>query len=394
MSEEKSKRYLERGVSAAKEDVHAAVEKIDKGLFPKAFCKVIGDPFKGDEQTCTVIHSDGSGTKSILAYLHFRETGDPLVFAGIAQDSIVMNIDDLLCVGLTDHILLSSTINRNAKNCDGSVVSALINGNEHFIQKLKDLGLSIVSGGGETADMGDLVRTVSVDTCAVAQIQKSEVIGSGIDRDLCIVGLSSSGQATYEEEENSGIGSNGLTSARHELLSTYYRDKYSEVYAPEVDPKYVYNGPFRMDDALEGSSMTVGQALLSPTRTYAPVIKKLLDENREAVKAMVHCTGGAQSKCLRFGNGVHFIKDKLFDPPPVFKAIQKASKTSWHEMFQVYNMGHRMEIYCLEKDASQVIELSKSFGIDAKIIGRTEMSQSGKNHLTLKWGDAEYLYEL
>lgn len=379
-------RYAARGVSAGKEEVHAAVDKLDQGVFKGAFCKITKDFLTGDKNKCNVIHSDGSGTKSIIAYLHFRETGDASVFRGISQDSIVMNIDDLLCIGAAERILISNTVNRNAKNFSGAALAQLILGAEDFLAKLRKLGVGIYSGGGETADVGDLTGAVVVDSCAVAVMQRKNVIsGAGIKAGLSIVGLSSAGKARYEDFENSGIGSNGLTSARHDMLSAYYRKKYPETFDPNTDKKFVYCGPFKLEDKLEGSKMTVGQALLSPTRTYAPVIMKIIKKYPDLIKGLVHCSGGGQTKCLRFGKGVHFVKDNLLPVPPIFKAIQKASKTSDREMFEVYNMGHRMEVYCKPADAAKVIAVAKGFGIDAAVVGRTEKSKrpDGKNHVTI-----------
>ena len=379
-------RYAARGVSAGKEEVHAAVDKLDQGVFKGAFCKITKDFLTGDKNKCNVIHSDGSGTKSIIAYLHFRETGDASVFRGISQDSIVMNIDDLLCIGAAERILISNTVNRNAKNFSGAALAQLILGAEDFLAKLRKLGVGIYSGGGETADVGDLTGAVVVDSCAVAVMQRKNVIsGAGIKAGLSIVGLSSAGKAKYEDFENSGIGSNGLTSARHDMLSAYYRKKYPETFAPNTDKKFVYCGPFKLEDKLEGSKMTVGQALLSPTRTYAPVIMKIIKKYPDLIKGLVHCSGGGQTKCLRFGKGVHFVKDNLLPVPPIFKAIQKASKTTDREMFEVYNMGHRMEVYCKPADAAKVIAVAKGFGIDAAVVGRTEKSKrpDGKNHVTI-----------
>ncbi len=379
-------RYASRGVSAGKEEVHAAVDKLDQGVFKGAFCKITEDFLTGSKKKCNVIHSDGSGTKSIIAYLYFRETGDASVFRGISQDSIVMNIDDLLCIGAVERILLSNTVNRNAKNFTGKALAQLILGSEDFLAKLRKLGVKIFSGGGETADVGDLTGAVVVDSCAVAVMERKNVItGAEIKPNLAIVGLSSAGKAKYEDFENSGIGSNGLTSARHDMLSPYYRKKYPETYDSNTDKKLVYCGPFKLEDKLEGSNMTVGQALLSPTRTYAPVIMKLLKKHPKLIKGLVHCSGGGQTKCVRFGKGVHFIKDNLMPIPPIFKAIQKASKTTDKEMFEVYNMGHRMEVYCKPEDAKKVIAVAKSFGIDAAVVGRTEKSKrkDGKNHVTI-----------
>lgn len=389
-------RYAARGVSSAKNEVHAAVDELDQGAFPGAFCKLTEDFLTGDPDCCNVIHADGSGTKSLLAYLHYRETGDPSVFRGTAQDSIVMNIDDLLCVGCTGPILLSSTINRNARNIPGEVLAELIQGTEAFLENLRQWGVEVRSGGGETADVGDLTQTVTVDSCATAVMQKSDVIdGSGIKPGLAIVGLASDGQANYEERPNSGIGSNGLTSARHDLLNKYYRKQYPETADPLMPKELAYCGPYKMNDLLpEGHGMTVGEALLSPTRTYAPVIRELLAEMPGVVKGLVHCSGGGQTKCLRFGKGVHFVKDSLMAPPPVFTAIHKASGTKWKEMYQVYNMGHRMEIYCPPKQAEAVMECVTSFGISAQVIGHTARSekQASANHLTILHGKKRFTY--
>jgi len=379
-------RYAARGVSAGKEEVHAAVDKLDQGVFKGAFCKITEDYLTGSKKKCNVIHSDGSGTKSIIAYLYFKETGDASVFRGISQDSIVMNIDDLLCIGAVERILLSNTVNRNAKNFTGDALAQLILGSEDFLAKLRKLGVKIYSGGGETADVGDLTGAVVVDSCAVAVMERKNVItGANIKPNLAIVGLSSAGKAKYEDCENSGIGSNGLTSARHDILSPYYRKKYPETYDSNTDKKLVYCGRYKFEDKLEGSNMTIAQALLSPTRTYAPVIMKLIKKYPKLIKGLVHCSGGGQTKCVRFGKGVHFVKDNLMPIPPIFKAIQKASKTTDKEMFEVYNMGHRMEVYCNMDDAKKVIAVAKSFGIDAAVVGRTEKSkrEDGKNHVTI-----------
>ncbi len=388
-------RYARRGVSAAKTEVHAAIADIDRGVFPHAFCKVTEDFLTGNPDKCNIIHADGSGTKSILAYLHYRETGDATVFAGIAQDSVVMNLDDLLCIGATGRILLSSTVNRNAKNIPGEVLTELVQGQEAFLNRMRGVGIDIYEGGGETADVGDLTGTIVVDSCAVTIMQKKDVIqGSAIKPGLAIVGLASDGQATYELKENSGIGSNGLTSARHDLLSPYYKRRFKETFDKQTDPKLVYCGPFRMGDPLPDSDMTVGEALLSPTRTYAPVIARLLSKERRNVKGLIHCSGGGQTKCLRFGRGVHFIKDSLMAPPPIFTTIQKVSKTGIKEMYQVYNMGHRMEIYCRPNAVKRIIEIAAQYNIDAKQIGRTEKSikKAGGNHLTLFHGKRKLTY--
>lgn len=377
-------RYSLRGVSSTKDEVHAVVDNMSKGLFPGAFCKINPDFLTNNPDKCCVIHSDGSGTKSTLAYLHYKETGDPTAFRKTAQDSMVMNIDDLICIGVTDNILISSTINRNARNIPGPVLAELISGTESFLQSLRENDIVIHSGGGETADVGDLTPTVTVDSCAVAVMDRDQVIdNANITPGLSIVGLASYGQASYENFYNSGIGSNGLTSARHDLLSKYYFEKYSETTDRQTDSKYLYCGPYKMDDPLPESDLSVGEALLSPTRTYAPVIKKLLSEYRPSIKGMVHCSGGGQTKCLRFGTNVHFVKDTLLPIPPIFKAIQKASQTSDEEMYRVYNMGHRLEIYCVPEIAGRIIQTSESFGIEAAVIGRTEPKLSDGNSNTL-----------
>jgi phosphoribosylformylglycinamidine cyclo-ligase len=385
-------RYQARGVSSDKTEVHKVVDKLDHGLFKQAFCKITEDFLTGSPDLCNVIHADGSGTKSIIAYLAYKETGDASVFHGIAQDSIVMNLDDLLCVGVNGRILIANTVNRNALNCPGEVVAALIRGSEQFLAKLRSLGVNIYSGGGETADVGDLTGTIVVDSTAVAVMRKSDVITAAtIKPGMVIVGLSSTGQASYEERENSGIGSNGLTSARHELLSPYYAENFPESFDNNVSAELMYCGPYRLHEPLPGSSLTVGEALLSPTRSYAPVIYKLLDEHPGLIKGLIHCSGGAQTKCLKFGDNIHFIKDKLFPTPPVFKTIQKVSGTAWKEMYKVFNMGHRMEVYCTPAAAKTVIKVAKGFKIDARIIGRTEKSRSG-NKLSLTHGKQVFTY--
>lgn len=381
-------RYARRGVSSTKDEVHAVVDKLDRGLFPGAFCKIGPDLLTGDPAKCNIIHSDGSGTKSTLAYLHYRETGDPSAFRKTAQDSIVMNLDDLLCVGAVKGILLSSTVNRNARAVPGEALAELIAGTESFLATLREHDVGIHSGGGETADVGDLTPTVTVDSCAVAVMRREDIIdNNAIGPDLAIVGLASAGQAAYETFENSGIGSNGLTSARHDLLCRHYLENYPETCDARTDPDLLYCGPHRMEDPLPGSSLTVGEALLSPTRTYAPVIRRLLAEERSFIRGMVHCSGGGQTKCLRFGRGVHYLKEDFLPVPPIFRAIQEASGTTDEEMFRVYNMGHRMEIYCLPEAASRIIALSGSFGIPAKIVGRTEASTrpNAANHLTIRY---------
>ncbi len=388
-------RYSARGVSASKTEVHAAVDHLDRGLYPNAFCKITEDYLTGDPLLCNVIHADGSGTKSLIAYLHYRETGDASVFHGIAQDSIIMNIDDLLCVGVTGRILLSSTINRNARTIPGEVIAALIEGTEIVLARLREYGVSIHSGGGETADVGDLTPTLTVDSCATAILPRDEVItGADIVPGLDIIGISSAGQASYEDAHNSGIGSNGLTSARHDMLAPHYGQRYPETRDPNTPADLVYCGPWKLDDPLPDSPLTVGQALLSPTRTYAPVIRDLLCHNRRAVRGLIHCSGGGQSKCLRFGNAVHFVKDNLLPIPPIFTAIQQASKTEWREMFQVYNMGHRMELYCDPADTKDLLQRIRAFNIEADVIGHTEPASTAdkSNHISIHHNDGVYCY--
>jgi phosphoribosylformylglycinamidine cyclo-ligase len=391
-------RYAARGASATKADVHAAVDKLDRGLFPGAFCKITPDHLTGDRKLCNVIHSDGSGTKALVAYLHWKETGDARVFRGIAQDSLVMNLDDLLCIGATGRIIFSSTINRNARRFPAEPLAELIAGHEDFLAKLRQLGIEVVSGGGETADVGDLTPTLTVDSCAVAVLERSKVItNEKLRPGLAIVGLASFGRAKYEDFENSGIGSNGLTSARHDLLSSFYRKKYPETFDAAIDAKLVYSGPYRLGDPLpEGAGLSVGQALLSPTRTYAPIIARLLRENRAAIAGLVHCSGGGQTKCLRFGKNLHFIKDNLFLTPPIFQAIQKASGTDFHEMYRVFNMGHRMEVFCTPADVNYLIATAADFGVEARRVGQIEASQraDGANHVTLAHDGHTFEYSL
>jgi phosphoribosylformylglycinamidine cyclo-ligase len=386
-----SSRYQARGVSADKTEVHQAVDTLDQGAVPGAFCKVTEDFLGGDPDACNIIHSDGSGTKSIIAYLHYRETGDASVFQGIAQDSIVMNLDDLLCVGVGGRILFSNTINRNALNCPGEVVNALIHGSEAFLSTMRDHGVDVFSGGGETADVGDLTGTVVVDSCAVTVMKKAGVIANRLSADLAIVGLASDGQCHYETNTNSGIGSNGLTSARHDMLSSYYAERYPESFDPNIATDLVYCGPYRLEDPCPESAQSVGQALLSPTRTYAPVIAAIIRELGAEVRGLIHCSGGAQTKCLKFGQGIHFIKNHLFTPPPVFRAIQGASRTPWAEMYKVFNMGHRMEVYVPVSRVQAVIDAAASFGIMAAQIGHTEAAES--NRLTLTgWDGSVHQY--
>jgi len=390
-----SDRYAQRGVSSSKADVHAVVDRLERGLFPGAFCPLQPDVLTGDPERCACIHADGAGTKSALAYLHYRETGDASAFRKTAQDSLVMNIDDLLCVGATDGILVSNTVNRNARAVPGDALAELIEGGEAFLAKLRGQGVGVVSGGGETADVGDLTPTVTVDSCGVVVLRRDAVIDNArIAPGLAIVGLASYGRANYEEEANSGIGSNGLTSARHDLLAPRYREMYPETCDRGTEPRYLYCGPYRLEDPLPGSDRTVGEALLSPTRTYAPVVRRLLAEKRSAIAGMVHCSGGGQTKCLRFGAGVHFVKDALLPTPPVFRAIQEASGTSGEEMHRVYNMGHRMEIYCPPDEAEAVAAISREFGVEAAVVGRTEASErdDGANHLTIRRDGTELRY--
>ena len=393
---EENNRYSKRGVSSSKKEVHAVVDHMDKGLFQGTFCKVTEDLLTGNPSLCNVIHSDGAGTKSILAYLAYRENGKPQVFHGIAQDSIVMNLDDLACVGVWDRIVLSSTVNRNARNFPGDALASLIEGTENFLQSLRDLGINVESGGGETADVGDLTGTVAVDSCAVAVAKRDAIIDNkNITSGLSIIGFSSAGKSSYENNKNSGIGSNGLTSPRHELLSRHYAENYPETFDSLTEQEYVYCGPHRMNDPLPSSDLTVGEALLSPTRTYLPLIKKISEEIGKELKGAVHCSGGGQTKCLRFGTEVKYVKDNLFTPPPIFSEIQKVSKTSPREMHQVYNMGHRLEVFCKPGLESTLINLAKEFEIEAQVVGRTEPSDdpSGKNHLEINLADEILKYE-
>lgn len=376
-------RYNLRGVSASKEDVHAAIKDIDKGLFPNAFCKIIPDILGGNADYCTVMHADGAGTKSSLAYLYWKETGDISVWKGIAQDAIVMNLDDLLCVGVCDNILLSSTIGRNKKLIPGEVIAAIINGTEEFLQKMRDHGIGIWSTGGETADVGDLVRTIIVDSTVTARLKRTEVIDNkNITSGDVIVGLSSFGQATYEDAYNGGMGSNGLTSARHDVLSKIYAQKYPESFDKNLPEEVIYSGSKILTAATEIPNVNVGQMLLSPTRTYSPIVKKILEQFRPQIHGMIHCSGGAQTKILHFIDNLHIIKDNLFPIPPLFKLIQQESKTSWEEMYKVFNMGHRMEFYVPENIAADIIQISKQFNVDAQIVGRVE--KSPHKRLTIK----------
>ena len=384
-------RYNLRGVSADKDDVHNAIKGINKGLFPNAFCKIVPDYLSNDDDYCIVMHADGAGTKSSLAYIYWKETGDISVWKGIAQDALVMNIDDLLCVGVTDNILLSSTIGRNKNLVPGEVISAIINGTEEILSDLRVFGIDIRSTGGETADVGDLVRTIIVDSTVVARMKKTDVItNSNIQVGDVIVGLSSFGQASYESEYNGGMGSNGLTSARHDVFAKYLSEKYPESYDSSFPESLVYSGSKKLTDTLADLSVDVGKLVLSPTRTYAPIIKRILEKYRSNVHGMVHCSGGAQTKVLHFVDDVHVIKDNLFDIPPLFDLIQKESNTDWKEMYKVFNMGHRMELYVPEGIVDSIIAISNSFGVEAKVIGRVEANDGKK--LTIKSPFGEFIY--
>ena len=384
-------RYKLRGVSAQKEDVHNAIKNVDKGLFPKAFCKIVPDYLTNDDDYCLIMHADGAGTKSSLAYMYWKETGDISVWKGIAQDALIMNIDDLLCVGVTDNIMLSSTIGRNKNLIPGEVLSAIINGSEELLKELNEFGVTIHSTGGETADVGDLVRTIIVDSTVTARLKRSEVINNAnIVAGDVIVGLASSGQATYEKEYNGGMGSNGLTSARHDVFEKYLAKKYPESFDADVPENLIYSGSKKLTDAVAEVSLDAGELVLSSTRTYAPIIKKALESYRKDIHGMVHCSGGAQTKILHFIEDLHIIKDNLFDVPPLFKMIQEQSNTNWREMYQVFNCGHRMEIYVPKEIANDIIEISKSFNVDAQIVGRVESSDKKKLTITSEYGEFVY----
>ncbi|SDG93241.1 AIR synthase related protein [Psychroflexus sediminis] len=385
-------RYAKRGVSSQKEDVHNAIKNIDKGLFPKAFCKIIPDYLTGSEEHCVVMHADGAGTKSSLAYLYWKETGDLSVWKGIAQDALIMNIDDLLCVGATDHILVSSTIGRNKNLIPGEIIAEIINGTENLVNDLKTHGVNIYTTGGETADVGDLVRTIIVDSTVTARLKREEVIdNANIKTGNVIVGLSSSGQATYETEYNAGMGSNGLTSARHDVLNNALAEKYPESFDPSVPDDLVYSGSKSLKDLISEDLPDVGKLILSPTRTYAPIVKKIFETlGRHSIHGMVHCSGGAQTKILHFVDNLRIIKDNMFDIPPLFKLIQNESQTDWKEMYQVFNMGHRLEFYVDEAIAQELIEISKSFNVDAQIVGRVESSQQKSLSIFSEHGHFEY----
>lgn len=387
-------KYNQRGVSAGKEDVHNAIKNIDKGLYPKAFCKIIPDILSGDESWCNIMHADGAGTKSSLAYVYWKETGDISVWKGIAQDAIIMNIDDLLCVGALDNILLSSTIGRNKNLIPGEVIAEIINGTEEILAELRDLGIGIYSTGGETADVGDLVRTIIVDSTVTCRMKREDVISNHrIQAGDVIVGLASYGKATYEKEYNGGMGSNGLTSARHDVFSKYIAEKYPESFDPAVPYDLVFAGGKALTDKIKvetGEEITAGKLVLSPTRTYAPVIKQILDKYRPQIHGMVHCSGGAQTKVLHFVDNLHVIKDNLFPVPPLFELIQHESNTDWQEMYKVFNMGHRMELYIPQEIAAEVISISESFGIPAQIVGRVEASDEKKVTIHSPFGTFNY----
>lgn len=386
-----SDRYMQRGVSASKEDVHNAIKNLDKGVFPTAFCKVVPDFMGNDDAFCNIMHADGAGTKSALAYMYWKETRDLSVWRGIAQDAIIMNIDDLLCVGATDNILLSSTIGRNKNLIPGEVIAELINGTEEVLQMLRDNGMNIISTGGETADLGDLVRTVVVDSTVIARMKREDVVtNEKIKPGQVIVGLASYGQATYENEYNGGMGSNGLTSARHDVFHKDLATKFPESYDHAVPSDLVYSGNYQLTDAVEGSPLDAGKLVLSPTRTYAPVMVEILKKFRNQIGGLIHCSGGAQTKVLHFVNNVHIVKDNLFELPPLFRMIQEESGTSWKEMYKVFNMGHRMEVYIDEEFAEEIISISKSFNIDAQIVGRVDTSKS--KELTIKSAYGNFTY--
>lgn len=384
-------RYNQRGVSASKEDVHQAIKNIDKGLFPKAFCKIVPDILGGDPLYCNIMHADGAGTKSSLAYLYWRETGDLSVWKGIAQDAIIMNLDDLLCVGATENILLSSTIGRNKNLIPGEVVSAIINGTEEILAALRNAGISIYSTGGETADVGDLVRTIIVDSTVTCRMKRSDVISNHrIEAGDVIVGLSSYGKASYEDDYNGGMGSNGLTSARHDVFANYLAAKYPESFDPQVPSNLIYSGDYSLTQQIEELGIDAGKLVLSPTRTYAPVVKKILENYRNQIHGMVHCSGGAQTKVLHFVDNLHIIKDNLFDVPPLFRIIQESSQTPWSEMYKVFNMGHRLEIYVKPQLADEIISIAAAFNIEGKIVGRCEQAEKAK--LTIRSGFGEFFY--
>lgn len=384
-------KYSKRGVSSSKEDVHAAIKNIDKGLYPKAFCKIVPDFLGGDKDYCNIMHSDGAGTKSSLAYVYWKETGDLSVWKGIAQDAIVMNLDDLLCVGVYDNILLSSTIGRNKNHIPGEVISAVINGTEEVLEELRNLGIGIRSAGGETADMGDLVRTIVVDSTVIARIKRADVISNhNIEAGDVIIGLASFGKTTYEKEYNGGMGSNGLTSARHDVFAPYLASKYPESLDTTLPYDLIYSGKLRLTDPIDGLSTDAGKLVLSPTRTYAPVIKKVIETMGSEIHGMVHCSGGGQTKVMHFIDNMHIVKNKIFPLPPLFRIIHEQSGTSWHEMYKVFNMGHRFEIYTDQKNASEIISIASGFNLDAKVVGHCEASDKKKLTISSEFGTFEY----
>lgn len=386
-----NERYMQRGVSASKEDVHAAIKNVDKGLYPKAFCKIIPDILGGDPEYCNIMHADGAGTKSSLAYLYWRETGDLSVWKGIAQDALIMNIDDLLCVGAVDGILVSSTIGRNKHLIPGEVIAAIINGTEELLAELREQGIGVYATGGETADVGDLVRTIIVDSTVTCRMRRSDVIDNArIRPGDVIVGLASYGQASYEREYNGGMGSNGLTSARHDVLTHALAARYPESYDAATPDELVYSGTRELTEPIAGTPLDAGRLILSPTRTYAPIIRQVLDELRPRIHGMVHCSGGAQTKVLHFVDAVHVIKDNLFPTPPLFELIQQESGTPWQEMYKVFNMGHRMELYVAPEDAARIIEISQSFGVEAQIIGRVEAAERKQLTIYSPYGTLSY----
>lgn len=386
-----NERYNLRGVSASKEDVHAAIKNVDKGIFPQAFCKIIPDILGGDPDYCNIMHADGAGTKSSLAYVYWRETGDLSVWKGIAQDALIMNIDDLLCVGAVDNILVSSTIGRNKRLIPGEVVSAIINGTEELLADLRRMGVNAYATGGETADVGDLVRTIIVDSTVTCRMKRSDVIDNArIKAGDVIVGLASFGQASYEEQYNGGMGSNGLTSARHDVFAHYLAEKYPESFDPSVPDDLVYSGSMKLTDAIAGLGLDAGKLVLSPTRTYAPVVKAILDEMSRRIHGMVHCSGGAQTKVMHFVKNKRVVKDNFFPTPPLFELIQRESQTEWSEMYKVFNMGHRLEVYLSEENVSRVIEISESFGIPARIVGRVEEAPTNELILQTPYGEIRY----
>ena len=393
IKENSSDKYSQRGVSASKLDVHQAIKKLDKGLFPKAFCKIIPDYISGSEEHCIVMHADGAGTKSSLAYMYWKETGDLSVWKGIAQDSLVMNLDDLICVGAVDNFIISSTIGRNKNLVDGKVISSIINGTKEFVEKLKNKNINIYLSGGETADVGDLVRTVIVDSTIISRMKRNDVVdNNNIKSGNVIIGLSSSGQSNYENNYNSGIGSNGLTSARHDIFSKYLAAKYPESYDSNIPDDLIYSGSYLLTDKIDNHDQDAGKFVLSPTRTYAPIIKKIINDiGAQNIDGMVHCSGGAQTKVLHFVNdNLHIVKDKMFNIPTLFKIIQQESKTDWKEMFRVFNCGHRMEIYTDKSFANEIINISRSFSVDAKVIGRVEQSDSKKLTIDSEFGHFVY----